>query len=74
MVPDTGPNSNTNGEFLAETGSSDKGIPDTPHQSLGMENCEDLFNTLAEWNSYLEHHVPQLSEEQDKSDHRGPQL
>ena len=56
MVPGEGCKSNSKGALLAEWEANNKGV--------GAEDWEAVFETLAEWNEYLENHVPYFREVQ----------
>ena len=57
MVPQRGATSNSETPSLAE---QRKHLEELlrPAESEYNEDVEQLFNTLAEWNDYLENHVP----------------
>lgn len=62
MVPDKGTSSNQQSPFSKEWSKSSKAL----HEELAIlpdsVDIEQLFDTLAEWNIYLENHVPYFSE------------
>ena len=64
MVPGTGATSNNENDLVAEWESNNKDIKTELQTSLNPEACEELFDTLAEWNEYLENHVPYFQEPQ----------
>lgn len=74
MVPDTGLSSNTDPEFVAKPSAPDKSNSSEAENLLNPEVSEALFNTLAEWNAYLEAHLPDLAEERDEPTLGGPSL
>ena len=62
MVPASGSKSNTNFNLLAEWANNDKAIPKEIEDFPYPNDIEELFNTLGQWNTYLEQHVPYFSE------------
>ncbi|VAW36218.1 hypothetical protein MNBD_CHLOROFLEXI01-3692 [hydrothermal vent metagenome] len=62
MVPATGAISNSEINLIAEREGKDTGFIPEHKTPLNSKTCEELFNTLAEWNSYLEDHIPYFSE------------
>lgn len=62
MVPCSGTASNSQSPLSAEWNERSKEGLESPYGlPEGME-LEQLFDTLAEWNTYLENHVPYFSE------------
>lgn len=57
MVPSRGLISNPGAPVLAEQNEKHK-TEDSAQESCSAIDVEQLFNTLAEWNDYLENHVP----------------
>ncbi|MBL1259812.1 MAG: hypothetical protein COB33_004670 [Thiotrichaceae bacterium] len=64
MVPGERSISNPEIDLIAKWGSNNKDFSSKlEHKTpLNSDTCEELFNTLAEWNSYLEDHIPYFSE------------
>lgn len=66
MVPEGGNFSNPSGDLLEEWNRTCQGKIEQPlEQPLELPESpklEQLFDTLAEWNTYLENHVPYFSE------------
>ena len=62
MVPDKGTSSNQQSPFLKEWNKNSNGLPEGLDNLLDDADIEQLFSTLAEWNTYLENHVPYFSE------------
>jgi len=62
VVPPGEPISNSEFYLIAERESKNKDLPHELENPLNSQTCEELFNTLAEWNSYLENHIPYFSE------------
>lgn len=63
MVGDPGKGSNSDSSLLAAWNSINKGELLAPEEVFTPE-IEELFKTLAEWNEYLENHVPSFKEPQ----------
>lgn len=64
MVPAGGPKSNCNSNHFAQWEANSKDLPEEMESVLTSETCEEVFDMLAEWNVYLEHHVPYFREPQ----------
>ncbi|WP_316364695.1 hypothetical protein [Candidatus Thiodiazotropha sp. CDECU1] len=64
MVPGEGPKSNCNSNLFAQWEVNSKDITEALDGVLTPEDCEEVFDTLAEWNEYLEQHVPYFREPQ----------
>lgn len=64
MVPGSGPESNRERQLLAEWKDNNKGGAETPEAAFAPD-IEKLFETLAEWNDYLENHVPYFQKPQE---------
>ncbi len=64
MVPGAGPFSNRQNPLLAEWERHCKGDFEGAASPPGGADIERLFDTLAEWNEYLERHVPAFGEGQ----------
>jgi len=62
MVPATGPISNSEIDPIAEQKDKNNDLIPEHKTPLNSKTCEELFNTLAEWNCYLEDHIPYFSE------------
>lgn len=62
MVPRSGSSSNQQSPLIKEWDKNSKGFPDGLDNLLYEADIEQLFDTLAEWNTYLENHVPYFSE------------
>ena len=62
MVPGSGPESNPKNHLLEEWEKNSKGLLSDAYNLPGSSNIDQLFDTLAEWNEYLENHVPYFSE------------
>ena len=56
------PSKQESGDLAAEWGKNNKGIASGLETVLTPQTCDELFNTLAEWNRYLEAHVPYFQE------------
>jgi hypothetical protein len=57
MVPKLGSTLNLESQLLAGQAKNNKTPSELPESPLGSHNIEELFNTLAEWNKFLENHV-----------------
>lgn len=64
MVPGRGPKSNSDSTLFTQWKANSKDLPTGLESVLTTETCEEFFDTLAEWNSYLERHVPYFSEQE----------
>ena len=62
MVPSTESISNQETGLLAEWGKNNKGVPSDLETVLTPQICDELFDTLAAWNRYLEADVPYFQE------------
>jgi len=62
MVPGEGPKSNAEIDLTVEWEGNNKDFIPEEKILANSKACEELFNTLAEWNSYLENHIPYFSE------------
>jgi len=71
-VPGTGPISNLEIDLITKWESNSKDIPSEQNSALNPQIYEQLFNILAEWNIYLESHIPYFSEDRTKPEE--PQL
>ncbi len=58
MVPDKGSPSNPDSPLLKEWKANSKGVDPGLESYLGSIESDQLFDTLAEWNHYLENDVP----------------
>lgn len=58
MVPNSGPTLNSESQLLAGQEKNNKSSSELPESPLKPDDIEALFNTLAEWNKFLENHVP----------------
>lgn len=67
-MPDTGTISNYKTDFMTQWESNSKGLPQELESALTSETCTQFFDTLAEWNGYLEQHVPYFNEPEDSDD------
>lgn len=66
MVPDTGALSNSaGGALIAAWETKDKQKNDTHDLFSDPLKLDELFSTLADWNDYLENHVPYFANEVD---------
>ena len=70
MVPGRGPESNDQGQLLAEWVRNSKGLSGGSGDIPDGVDFDQLFTTLAEWNGYLENHVPYYRD----GEHGGPEL
>ena len=64
MVPEAGDESNPKSPLLAAWGDSKKGSL-AASEIANHPDIEQLFDTLAEWNDYLENHVPYFQKPQE---------
>ena len=64
MVPGSGSVSNPDSEVLAQWKENSKDLLATLEGTSPSDVCDELFETLEEWNTYLERDVPY---------YRGPQ-
>ncbi|MES9930515.1 MAG: hypothetical protein ABW158_20600 [Candidatus Thiodiazotropha sp. 6PDIVS] len=64
-MPDGGPKSNFNSNLFTQWEANSKGFPEELDSVITLEACEGVFDTLAEWNSYLEQHVPYFSGQEE---------
>lgn len=67
MVPGSGSISNPDDPLLAQWNANNKGLSQTPEGELAPEVYDELFQTLEEWNDYLERYTSIFQ------DHGGPQ-
>jgi hypothetical protein len=58
MVPGSRVNSNSENQYLAENNQNKKPSSFEQKSSFSAETCRELFDMLAQWNTYLEDHVP----------------
>ena len=58
MVPDSGIDSNQKNRNLPECNGNNKTSPLELDSAFSPETCRELFDTLAQWNTFLEDHVP----------------
>jgi len=58
MVPGTREISNSETRNLIECNQNDKASVSELNSAFSAETCRELFDTLAQWNTYLEDHVP----------------
>lgn len=65
LVPGTGTHSNSEASLSSEFCQTQNAAPHSDQILLDQETCDDLFRTLAEWNEYLENHVPYFQEPQE---------
>ena len=65
LVPGSGPESNRNTSLLAEWEGSHKDKSGALDSLTDLSDMEQLFDTLAEWNDYLENHVPYFSKPEE---------
>jgi len=64
MVPGTGITSNRQSPLLSEWHKNSNGMPKAFDTLPDGTDIEQLFDTLAEWNRFLENHVPYFQEAQ----------
>lgn len=64
MVPGSGTNSNPDSLLLAEWNRKCKGVSGEPDCLPEGENIDELFDILAEWDTFLKEHVPYFQEVQ----------
>ena len=62
MVPDAGTLSNFSDSVIAEDGEGNSEDVEQQEQRLTPEFYKALFDTLADWNEYLESHLPNFKE------------
>lgn len=63
MVPGKGTESNSHDHFLTRNKAEDSADKSTIFEPvLSPETCTELFDILAQWNYYLENHVPEYNE------------
>lgn len=62
MVGGTGSVSNPKNRLIAEWNGNNKGVASQLETALDPEVSEQLFDVLADWNEYLEQHVPYFQE------------
>lgn len=65
MVPGKGVKLNSEEALVTHLEAVDKDLPDELESFLSSENYMQFFNTLADWNSYLEEHVPYFNNQSD---------
>jgi len=58
MVPGSRVTSNSESQHVAEQNLDNKASSFKLESALSTENYRELFDTLAQWNTYLEDHVP----------------
>ncbi len=58
MAGHEGPTSNCESPLLAEWNTNSKELSASPEALPNDLSADQLFTTLAEWNAYLENHVP----------------
>ena len=58
MVPGTRVISNSENQCLAENNQNKKPSSSELKSAFSAETCRELFDTLAQWNKFLEDHVP----------------
>lgn len=58
MVPGTRVISNSETRNPIECTQNDKASASELNSAFSAETCRELFDTLAQWNTYLEDHVP----------------
>ncbi len=59
MVPGSGKSSNSESQLLAEWKKNNKAVAGDLESQADLE---EFFETLAEWNEFLENHVPYFQE------------
>ncbi len=67
MVGGSGIISNHKEIDLPERSANDKVAASELNSAFSAETCRELFDTLAQWNSYLEDHVPYFQSVQEPS-------
>lgn len=63
MVGGSGINSNLKNGNLPECNGNNKVSTSELGSAFSAETCRELFETLAEWNTFLENHVPYFQEQ-----------
>jgi hypothetical protein len=58
MVPGSGGISNSDTQCLAVYNQNKKPSSSELKSSFSAETCRELFDTLEQWNTYLENHIP----------------
>ena len=72
MVPCSGPSSNPQSPLLKEWNRNSKNLPNELDALCHSADIDKLFDTLAEWNTYLENHVKGFKECQKEIEEREP--
>ncbi len=65
MVPGAGTASNSQSGLIAEWNKNNKDVSPELETVLPPETSQQLFETLAEWNEFLNCHTPYFSEDRE---------
>lgn len=65
MVPGAGTTSNSQSGLIAEWNRNNKGVSKELEAALPPETSQQLFETLAQWNEFLNNHAPYFSDAQE---------
>ncbi len=66
MVPSPGATSNSEIQHLAERNQNNRASPSILVSNFTTETCQELFDTLAQWNTFLEDHVPYFQKQKQE--------